>query len=121
MSVQSEVPACVRRIAIDLQERQRDQTISIAYEEIQILVHTGNVGIGDVLSVHERDAVHETQRWDQTPVYDTVDLLPLLWREELLALRVAAIFDLDISAILMLVCEPSLRGDGLRRRLNRVS
>lgn len=57
------------------EEAECDQGVSIAHVEFEIDPHSGDGSIGDVLSIHETDAVHQAESGDETPIDAVTDLL----------------------------------------------
>jgi hypothetical protein len=50
------------------EETQINKVVSVSSSHVQVFQHTSDSGVGHVLAVHERDAVHGAESWDEAPI-----------------------------------------------------
>jgi hypothetical protein len=50
------------------EEAKIDEVVPISSIHAKVFEHASNGGIRDILPVHEGDAVHRTERWNQAPI-----------------------------------------------------
>ena len=76
--------------------------VSVADAKVEVRCHASDGSIGDILSIHQGDTIHEAQAGDQSKVYAASDPAGLSGGKHLNGLAVARFFGM-LGSILLFV------------------